>query len=72
MRVLERLNDEKLPYQDYLVESVNCTPEQLSKVRKCYYKFIVREQELKIIENYMGKNIQIGKIYFCEVPACPG
>ncbi len=26
VRVLEKLNYEKLPYQDYLVEVVKCTP----------------------------------------------
>ncbi|EMF0094551.1 hypothetical protein O1F49_002789 [Enterococcus hirae] len=72
VRVLEKLNYEKLPYQDYLVEVVKCTPKQLSGVRKYNYKFIAREQELKIIKKYVEKNIQIGKIYVCEVPACPG
>ena len=72
VRVLEKLNYEKLPYQDYLVEVVKCTPKQLSKVRKYNYKFIAREQELKTIKKYVEKNIQIGKIYFCEVPACLG
>ena len=72
VRVLEKLNYEKLPYQDYLVEVVKCTISQLSRVRKYNYKFIAREQELKTIKKYVEKNIQIGKIYFCELPACPG